>query len=193
MYLRRSEVRRGDKTHAYWRLVRSVRRGGEERQETVAMFGELNAKGRAKATALAERFLGKSEGQGSLFDQDRPAEGPLSVHVDRLRVERSSSKTAETESAVGLQIGRMLQRNQRGAAAFEIDILKDESRKSGLELKWRENLEKAEYSRLTDGAYRLRTNIKHWKPEELWATYVRLSHAEAAFRIQKSELCIRPV
>ena len=39
----------------------------------------------------------------------------------------------------------------------------------------------------------LRTNITDWTPESLWSTYVQLTEAEAAFRIQKSELSLRPV
>ena len=46
MYLRHSTVRKGGKTHTYWRLVRSVREGRKVRQETVAYLGELDAQGR---------------------------------------------------------------------------------------------------------------------------------------------------
>ena len=39
----------------------------------------------------------------------------------------------------------------------------------------------------------LRTNLRDWTSEALWRTYVQLSEAEAAFRIHKSELSIRPI
>ena len=39
----------------------------------------------------------------------------------------------------------------------------------------------------------LRTNIHDWSEEELWRTYIQLTEAEAAFRIHKSDLSIRPV
>ena len=55
MYLRHTTVRKDGKTHTYWRLVRSVRRNGKVYQETVAQLGELDAEGRAKATALSYR------------------------------------------------------------------------------------------------------------------------------------------
>ena len=32
-----------------------------------------------------------------------------------------------------------------------------------------------------------------WTPEELWRTYVQLTDAEAAFRIHKSDLSLRPI
>jgi hypothetical protein len=46
---------------------------------------------------------------------------------------------------------------------------------------------------LSEGSYILRSNIHDWTDEELWKTYIQLSEAEAAFRIHKSELCIRPI
>ena len=39
----------------------------------------------------------------------------------------------------------------------------------------------------------LRTNVVDWTPQALWQTYIQLTDAEAAFRIHKSELSIRPV
>ncbi len=39
----------------------------------------------------------------------------------------------------------------------------------------------------------LRTNIVDWDAEQLWRTYIQLSDAEAAFRIHKSELSLRPI
>ena len=39
----------------------------------------------------------------------------------------------------------------------------------------------------------MRTNVKEWTDEELWKTYIQLTQAEAAFRIEKTELSIRPI
>ena len=55
MYLRHSRVKRNGKSYTYWRRVRSVRVGGKVRQEAIAHLGELDAKGRAKASALARQ------------------------------------------------------------------------------------------------------------------------------------------
>jgi len=38
-----------------------------------------------------------------------------------------------------------------------------------------------------------RSNVRDWIPEELWRAYIQLTEAEAAFRIQKSDLQILPV
>ena len=93
MYLRHTTVTRNGKRHVYWRLVRSVRVGAKVRQETVAHLGELDAEGRAKATALAEQFLGHRRWRHpELFDAPPTAGAvPLKVFTDRVRVERSRS------------------------------------------------------------------------------------------------------
>jgi transposase len=48
-------------------------------------------------------------------------------------------------------------------------------------------------AKLSEGTYILQSNIHDWTDEELWKTYIQLSEAEAAFRIQKSDLCVRPI
>jgi hypothetical protein len=46
---------------------------------------------------------------------------------------------------------------------------------------------------LTAGCYLLRSNVEDWSDEELWKAYIELTEAEAAFRIHKSDLSIRPI
>src|SRR3954454_19340087 len=41
--------------------------------------------------------------------------------------------------------------------------------------------------------YLLRSNVADWTAENLWKAYMQLTEAEAAFRIQKDELQLRPV
>jgi transposase len=86
MYLRHTTVTKNGKTHTYWRLVRSVRVGPKVRQETVAYLGELDAQGRLKAKALAEKLVG-IERQPSLFEEDALTE-PVELDLKRLRLER---------------------------------------------------------------------------------------------------------
>jgi transposase len=86
MYLRHTTVRRGGKTHTYWRLVRSVRVGSKVRQETVAQLGELDARGQLAARSLAERLAGV-ERQPGLFDDDLPAE-PIALNLRGVKLER---------------------------------------------------------------------------------------------------------
>ena len=39
----------------------------------------------------------------------------------------------------------------------------------------------------------LRSNVTDWSDIELWKAYIQLTEAEAAFRIHKSDLKIRPI
>lgn len=90
MYLRHTTRRKDGKTHVYWQLVRSVRRGRKVVQETVAQLGELDAEGRARAAALARKISGRANPQGSLFEANASIEA-AAVRLDAVRLERSRS------------------------------------------------------------------------------------------------------
>ena len=107
MYLRPSTRRKDGKTHVYWRLVRSVRRGSKVVQETVAQLGELDAEGRARARLLAREMTGRGSenAQRSLFDAEVSRE-PVKVRLDAVRLERSRSFGAVW---LGLKLWQALQ------------------------------------------------------------------------------------
>ena len=90
--LRHTTRHKNGKTHTYWRLVRSVRRGRKVIQETVAHLGELDAQGRARAAALARGITGEraTRSQRGLFEDD-PVGAAVAVKLDRVRLERSRS------------------------------------------------------------------------------------------------------
>ncbi|OGA51095.1 MAG: hypothetical protein A3G25_00185 [Betaproteobacteria bacterium RIFCSPLOWO2_12_FULL_63_13] len=113
--------------------------------------------------------------------------------LDRLgrRIERS--KKPLDRGVIERQIGRLLGRNSRAAGGFSISITEDDALSSGLKLTWRHRPEWQDWARLSEGVYILRTNIADWTDEALWNTYVQLTEAEAAFRIQKSDLALRPI
>lgn len=107
------------------------------------------------------------------------------------RLERAKKPADRTQ--VERQIGRLLERNRRAAAKFRVSVKDDASRGSGLRLVWSENAAWKDWAALTEGTYILRSNVADWSSEELWQTYIQLHHAEAAFRIHKTDLKIRPV
>jgi hypothetical protein len=88
MYLRFTTRRKGGKIHKYWTLVRSVRVGRWVIQQTVAHLGELDAKGRFQARALARRLIGVPE-QNELFDDGTPRDVMVPVRLKGIEVERS--------------------------------------------------------------------------------------------------------
>jgi len=107
------------------------------------------------------------------------------------RIEKS--KKALDRGELERQIGRLLGQNSRAAARYSISLTEDKTTPAGVKLKWNTRPQWEEWARLTEGTYILRSNIHDWTDEQLWKTYIQLSEAEAAFRIQKSDLCIRPI
>ncbi|MGH7371742.1 MAG: IS1634 family transposase, partial [Candidatus Methylomirabilales bacterium] len=113
--------------------------------------------------------------------------------LQRLSRRLERAKKPADPSQVERQIGRILERNGRAAGGFQVKVEEDTTRPSGLRVDVTEKTEWDEWVRLTAGTYLLRSNVKDWSAEDLWRTYIQLTEAEAAFRIQKSDLRIRPI
>jgi len=129
-----------------------------------------------KEKAIHERFSKRiEEGLNSLGRRIEKSQSPL----DRGELER--------------QIGRLLERNSRAAARYSISLTEDKSTPARVKLKWSTRPEWDDWAKLSEGTYILRSNIHDWTDEQLWKTYIQLSEAEAAFRIHKSDLCVRPI
>lgn len=91
---------------------------------------------------------------------------------------------------IWMRVGRLLQANSRAAALFDIKLKTQGNRPV---LHWRRRTKHAEWARLSEGCYLLRTNVSNWTPEDLWTVYISLTDAEEAFRIHKQDLELRPV
>ncbi len=117
----------------------------------------------------------------------------IEAALDALGRRIARAKRPLERSALERQIGRLLERNQRAAARYQIRLEAAPDTPAGLLLVWSAQAEWDEWARHSEGAYVLRTNVTEWTPESLWQTYVQLTEAEAAFRIQKSELGLRPI
>jgi transposase len=131
---------------------------------------------RQKDRAIVERFATRLRARlDSLQNRLERARRP----VDRGQVER--------------QIGRMLERYSRAAGKYRVEVLEAKECASGLKLSIEPNDSWSEWASLSEGCYLLRSNVTDWSEEDLWRTYIQLTEAEAAFRIQKSDLSIRPV
>jgi transposase len=130
---------------------------------------------RSKERAMHEKFSARIE-----------------AALERLssRIARSTKRIDATQ--VNRQIGRILQKNQRAAARFAVS-LKDSSRPAGFYVHVKRNAEFDDWAEVSEGTYLLRSNITHWSDEQLWKAYIQLSQAEAAFRIHKDQLRVRPI
>jgi hypothetical protein len=88
------------------------------------------------------------------------------------------------------RIGRLLGRNSRAAGLFEIEVKQQNGRS---QVVWSKCERWREWSELSEGCYVLRSNIRNWSAQDLWSAYMQLTQAEAAFRIQKGDLALRPI
>lgn len=141
-------------------------------------------------TFLLCRSLSRSEKEQAMHERfsKRIEEGLQSLGR---RIEKSQS--ALDRGALERQIGRLLERNSRASARYSICLTKDKATSAGVKLNWSTRPEWDDWVKLSQGTYILRSNIHDWTDQELWKTYIQLSEAEAAFRIQKSDLCVRPI
>jgi len=116
----------------------------------------------------------------------------IETALARLAERLERARSAVDRGATERQIGRLLGRNTRAAGRYAIRLL-DDAAPAGLRLDWSVRAEWDDWARHSEGCYVLRTNVSDWTPETLWRTYIQLTEAEAAFRIHKSELSIRPI
>lgn len=151
--------------------VKLARHG--ETGETVILV--RSADRRSKEKAMHDKFSGRIDAAlQSLARRIASARKPL----DRAQVNR--------------QIGRILQRNQRSAGRFAI-VLAPDSCAAGFRLVVSSNGAFDDWAALSEGAYLLRSNITDWSDQQLWKAYIQLTQAEAAFRIHKDQLRVRPI
>jgi len=110
----------------------------------------------------------------------------------RLAARLARSKKRHDPATLNRQIGRILQQNQRAAARFAI-ALEPDGCPAGFRLTVAGNAAFDDWAALSEGTYLLRSNITDWSDQQLWKAYIQLTQAEAAFRIQKDQLIVRPI
>jgi transposase len=103
----------------------------------------------------------------------------------------SCLKKKHLPGTVERQVGRLLGANSRAQSLFKVVVNKNEDGSAFIE--WEKLKAWQEWAQLSEGCYLLRSNVKDWSAKDLWEAYIQLTQAEAAFRIQKSDLHIRPI
>jgi transposase len=116
----------------------------------------------------------------------------IEAALERLAARIARSKKRLDPATLNRQIGRILQQNQRAAARFAVELAPDPC-PAGLRLCIAYNAAFDDWAALSEGAYLLRSNITDWSDRQLWKAYIQLTQAEAAFRIQKDQLNLRPI
>jgi transposase len=100
---------------------------------------------------------------------------------------KRSQKLGEIER----RVGRLLGQNTRAAGLFDIRI--SAAANGAAQVAWKKIETWRAWAQLSEGSYVLRSNVTGWSDEDLWRAYIQLTDAETAFRIQKSDLSLRPV
>jgi transposase len=156
---------------------------GPEGTETFVLA--RSADRRAKEKAMHQRFLER-----------------LEAALHKLRVAAESGRLRDPAIA-NRRLGRLLQRYQRAAAAFEVKIAvlptveaepgKRQKKQPCLAITWTRGESWHTWAEQSEGCYLLRTNLLGVDAGTLWKRYIQLTDAEWAFRIHKDELAIRPI
>ncbi len=107
------------------------------------------------------------------------------------KIQASCQKRKQSAVKIAERVGRLKGANSRAARLFDVEV--EESDDGRAKVTWSKKDSLRKWILLTDGCYVLRSNVKDWTHEELWQAYMQLTEAESAFRIQKSDLRIRPV
>ena len=166
-------------TRAEWHLVREGVEvklvPGPDGEETFVLA--RSADRREKERAMHERFLER-----------------LESGLKKLESSAQSGRLKDPAVA-NRRLGRLLERQWRAAGAFDvvIEAIAAPQGKAKLSVRWSRNRSWGEWASLSEGCYLLRTNLKETDPATLWKRYTQLTEVEAAFRITKDELKIRPV
>jgi transposase len=100
-------------------------------------------------------------------------------------------KRKQNPLAVAQRVGKVLGRNSRAAGLFQVEVESDAQGRASL--RWSKRSDWRDWARLSEGCYLLRSNVTDWSGEELWRAYIQLTEAEAAFRLHKSDLVMRPI
>src|SRR4029077_11371141 len=116
----------------------------------------------------------------------------IEAALERLAKRIARAKKPLDPAAVNRQIGRLMQRNQRAAARFVMRLQPDASAAVS-HLRFARSAAFDDWAALSEDAYLLRSNIADLPDRQLWKAYIQLTQAEAAFRIQKDQLKVRPI
>lgn len=107
------------------------------------------------------------------------------------RIASSCAKQRLEPVVVAQRVGRLLGQNSRAAGLFQTEVKTAADGRATLQ--WKKIEQWRDWAALSEGCYLLRSNVTDWSDEDLWRAYIQLTEAEAAFRIHKSDLRLRPI
>jgi transposase len=147
---------------------------------------DVKDKANSRETFILCRSSARGEKEKSMHDkfEKRIEDGLLSL-------QKMAERQTMTAVALSMRVGKLLGKNTRAAGAFKTEVATDDKQRASLT--WEKVESWKTWARLSEGCYILRSNVSDWTPEELWRAYTQLTECENAFRIQKSDLRLRPI
>lgn len=94
------------------------------------------------------------------------------------------------EKKIHIKAGQHLGEYKSVRRFYKVELNKKDEK---LEFSWSVLKDKLRWKEITEGTYLIRTNVADLNQEQLWKMYMQLTEAEAAFRVIKSELSVRPL
>jgi len=139
-----------------------------------------------KETFILCRSRDRSQKEEAIVQRfEKKIEERLASMTDRCKKQKRDPMKVERD------IGRLLGKNTRAARLFEVTV--EKTKDGSARIQWKKIEAARDWATLSAGCYLLRSNVTDWSDEELWKAYIQLTEAEAAFRIHKSDLKIRPI
>jgi transposase len=126
----------------------------------------------AKEQAMRERFVARIE---------KGLQG----------IQQACRKRKQDLGTIERRIGRLLGQNTRAAGLFTVNV--ERAHDGRVTLRWSRKPAAEQWACSSQGCYVLRSNVADWSGEDLWRAYMQLTEAENAFRMQKTDLSLRPV
>jgi transposase len=148
-----------------------------------------------EAAAAGERFLlcRSKDRQAKEHAMHERFARRIATGLERMQCRLLHARRTLDRHRLERQIGRLLERNARAARRYRIELVADTSSHAGVRLSRQTGAQWETDARAREGCYILRTNVREWTPKEIWQTYIQLTEAEAAFRVHKSDLSVRPI
>jgi transposase len=126
----------------------------------------------AKERAMRERFVQR-------------------IEAGLVKIEAACRRQRCDLGKIERRVGRLFGKNSRAAGLFQVIV--ERQARGGASVRWSRHVTAEQWAQSSQGCYVLRSNVTDWKTEELWRAYMHLTDAEAAFRMQKTDLSLRPV
>ena len=106
---------------------------------------------------------------------------------------RVSQGRLKDPDLVWQQIGRLSERHPQAWRWASVEYVAPTGEADTGTVKWTWDRETFRRALHAEGAYLLRAHWTENDPAKLWATYMQLTEAEAAFRTMKTEIKVRPI